>query len=252
MFELDFLKTDLERAEYLQDILITHATGGHSDESEYKILRQFFLDNSEYEKFLPNYVRVKRSLEQFWSFIKNKFPTYAERREFIWESFSSLLNYIEKGHNPITQSISTKQISKFGPNAIHYEIQKGLERIKNDPDGAITTARTILETTLKYIADNEKITYSGKEDLSQLYKKVAKKLNLSPEQHNEYIFKQILGGCSAIVSGLGILRNKLGDAHGKGINRVKPSPRHAEFAVNLSGTMSIFLIETYEVRKINF
>jgi hypothetical protein len=42
------------------------------------------------------------------------------------------------------------------------------------------------------------------------------------------------------------MRNKFGDAHGKGIKKIKPKPRHAELAVYLSGPMAIFLIETHQ------
>ena len=41
----------------------------------------------------------------------------------------------------------------------------------------------------------------------------------------KYIF--VTGG---VVSGLGMLRNKLGDAHGSGKAKVKPKERHAELA----------------------
>ena len=253
MTDLGFLENDIERAEYLQDILIDHATGGNADDLEYKSLRKHFLNRSEYESLLPDFVRTKRDLSQFWSFIKHKFGTYAERRDFIWEEFSNFLTYLEKGDkNSISESLSNKQLSKFGANTIHHEIQKGLERIKTDPEGAITLARTILESTCKFIADQKEITYTDKDDLSIIYKNVAKELNLSPDQHNENIFKQILGGCSGIVNGLGTLRNKFGDAHGKGIIKTKPAPRPAELAVNLAGTMAIFLIETYESQNINF
>jgi len=92
-----------------------------------------------------------------------------------------------------------------------------------------------------------KIEYDSKGiELHELYKKTATELNLTPEQHTEKIFRQILGGCSAIVNGLGTLRNKLGDAHGQGKKYIKPAPRHAELAVNLTGSMALFLIKTYE------
>ncbi len=81
--------------------------------------------------------------------------------------------------------------------------------------------------------------------MSELYKTLSKELNLSADQHTENIFKQILGGCSAVVNGLGTLRNKLGDAHGTNSSSIKPSPRHAELAVNLSGSMALFLINTW-------
>ncbi|WP_372999773.1 abortive infection family protein [Lutispora sp.] len=93
------------------------------------------------------------------------------------------------------------------------------------------------------------IEHSKGIDLHELYKFVSDKLNLSPSQHGEKTFRQILGGCSAIISGLGCLRNDLGDAHGQGKAHYRPLCRHAELAVNLSGAMCSFLLETYEARK---
>jgi chemotaxis receptor (MCP) glutamine deamidase CheD len=82
-----------------------------------------------------------------------------------------------------------------------------------------------------------------------LYALVAKELNLAPANHEEKIFKQILGSCVSVVTGLGSLRNKIGDAHGKGIQYVKSGERYAELAVNLGGAMASFLIATFEARK---
>jgi len=42
------------------------------------------------------------------------------------------------------------------------------------------------------------------------------------------------------------LRNSVGDAHGQGVINIKPKPRHAELAVNLAGSMSHFLLSSYE------
>lgn len=126
---LGHLKTDLERAEYLQDILISHATAGSAVDSEFKALRKYFLSDKKYDILLPDFVRTKRDLSQFWSFVKHKFSTYAERREFIWNSFSRFLDFLEKGESSISESLSNKQILNFGTNAIHHELQKGLERV---------------------------------------------------------------------------------------------------------------------------
>jgi hypothetical protein len=74
-------------------------------------------------------------------------------------------------------------------------------------------------------------------------------LKLSPAQHSEDIFKQILGGCHSVINGMAGLRNRFSDAHGKGKTGVKPAPRHAELAVNLAGSMAIFLIAAWEARS---
>jgi len=52
-----------------------------------------------------------------------------------------------------------------------------------------------------------------------------------------------------VVEGFGALRNKLSDPHGKGPKGAKPDTRHADLAVNLAGSMAMFLIETWEHRK---
>lgn len=114
----------------------------------------------------------------------------------------------------------------------------------------ITSARTLLESVCKHILDSQTIEYERDIDLPGLYKKVAHSLNLAPSQHTENVFKQILGGCTAVVEGLGSLRNRLGDAHGQGKRPVTPLSRHAELAINLSGTLATFLIATYLARKL--
>jgi hypothetical protein len=83
-----------------------------------------------------------------------------------------------------------------------------------------------------------------------LYHMVCVQMNLAPSQHTEQIFKQILGGCTAVVEGLGAIRSRLGDAHGKGKAGVKAAPRHAELGVNLAGTMTTFLMATWEARTV--
>jgi hypothetical protein len=120
-----------------------------------------------------------------------------------------------------------------------------LDRRLSDPEGAITVARTLLETVCKRILDELSITYTDKEDLPKLYAMAAKVLNLAPDQHSEEPIKAILGGAMNLVNGIGTLRNRLSDSHGRGGKPVRPSPRHASLAVNLAGGVATFLVETY-------
>ncbi|WP_051373081.1 abortive infection family protein, partial [Yersinia wautersii] len=171
------------------------------------------------------FVRECRSLKQFWGFIKPKIEGYANRTNYINEEFLSLFDYLEgKNTSPADSGISDG-LRTFDEQGVHSVWAKALERRLTDPDGAITSARTLLETVCKHILDDMQVTYNSKNiEMSELYKLVSSELNLSSNQHTEVIFKQILGGCSAIVNGLGTLRNKLGDAHGQGKRPVKPAP----------------------------
>ena len=126
--------------------------------------------------------------------------------------------------------------------------RKALERRSNDAEGALTAARTLLESVCKHILDSSGELYDEGAELPKLYALTAKQLNLSPSQHTEQLFRQILGSCQSVVEGLGALRNRHSDAHGKGIAGTRPSAWHAELAVNLSGTMAMFLLQTWDAQ----
>lgn len=134
----------------------------------------------------------------------------------------------------------------FDEAYIHEQWQKALDRKQKDPEGAITISRTLIESILKLILDEQGIKYRNNIELSELYKEVSKLLNLAPENHQEQIFKQILGNANGVISGLGSLRNKLGDSHGSGKTKIKPKERHSELAVNLAGSMATFIYKTYK------
>ncbi|MBL4751803.1 MAG: abortive infection family protein [Amylibacter sp.] len=151
-------------------------------------------------------------------------------------------------HTPSDRSIS-QTLKEFDPNHISARWDEALTRRTDNPEGAITLARTLLEDVCKWIIIEADGNFKEKDDLTALYKNLAKILNLAPDNHTEQLFKQILGNCQSIVISLGSIRNKLGDAHSIGPKRIKASARHAELAVNLSGTMSTFLISTWKAQN---
>lgn len=246
---MEYLENDFEKAQYLQNLLIDLATHNGANNTDYQELRQYFLDNPATKSLIPNWVRTNRDLSQFWQFIKFKFATYAERRTFIWNEFARLLEFLEAGSKTPSDQTVSEVLKRFSAESVHIVWTKALDRRQSDPEGAITAARTLLETVCKHILDEKGIQYTNKTDLPQLYHLVSVELNLSPSQYTEDVFKQILGGCSSIVNGLGTLRNRLGDAHGQGKKPVRPAPRHAELAVNLAGSVALFLVETWEARN---
>jgi hypothetical protein len=152
------------------------------------------------------------------------------------------------GATPADDEIS-KALEAFNPEEIHARWQEALNRRATDPRAAITSARTLLEDTCKWILHEANEPFNDDDDLPALYRRLAKVLKLAPDDHTEKIFKQILGSCQSIVESLGSIRNKLGDAHSQGPMRAKPLPRHAQLAVNLAGSMATFLIDTWEARR---
>ena len=230
-------------------MLVSHATGGSGDSVKYKNLRHELTTVPRVAKLLPRFVHVCRDLSEFWSFIKPKFGTYAERREYLRNEFDPLLTMLETESRTPSDAPITATVKCVSSAYIQETWHKALERRSTDPEGAITAARTLLESVCKHILDTADAPYDDSVDLPKLYSLTAKQLNLSPSQHTEKLFKQILGGCQTVVEGLGALRNRHSDAHGKGATGTKPAPRHAELSVNLSGTMATFLLQTWEAGK---
>ncbi len=237
----------LTAAESTKDMLVARATGDTSGkDSEYRRLRDLLLGVPSIRTAIPEVVRGNRTLFEFWGSIQEKFGTYKERREFLRVEFDPLLSMLESGSWSPADEAAVEALEKLTWEGVQVAWRKALDRKSTDSEGAITAARTLLETVCKHILDEASVEYDDKADLPKLYGLTAAELNLAPSKHTEEVFKQILGGCHSVVQGLGSLRSRVGDAHGQGKNGVRPAPRHAELAVNLAGAMATFLTQTWE------
>jgi hypothetical protein len=240
----------LVQLETLHNVMTSRATGGPGDDTAYRRLRAGLIENPVVAPFLPRFVTSCRDVSQFWSHIKGVADTYQERREYLRAEFEPAFAKLEGRGSPSDSEVSDT-LSAFDADSVHLIWSRALARRVEDPEGAITLARTLLETVCKHVLDAVAVSYDATTDLPKLYRLTATKLNLAPDQHQEAIFRQILGGCQTVVEGLGAVRNRLGDAHGQGKLAAKPSPRHAELAVNLAGAMATFLVQTWSARAPN-
>ncbi|WP_438313225.1 abortive infection family protein [Sporosarcina sp. FA9] len=244
-------ESNINEVEIMKSVLMARATGGTANDVEYKSLRKSLLQNDYLKNKLPRFLRNCRSLDEYWGHIKEVSPNYQGRRDYLRNEFLEVLNYLEEMdliESPLDEIVSNTLTHKDGYAYVKENWDKALSSRNDDPERAISMARTLIESTCKHILDHANEPYKDSADLPQLYKSVQKVLNLAPSEHTEEVFKQILGGCVSIVNGLGSVRNQLGDAHGKGIKVYKPSSRHAVMAVNMAGAMTEFLISTWEER----
>lgn len=136
---------------------------------------------------------------------------------------------------------------------IDEQIQKCDRKLsEGDFDGAITNARSLVESVLSAIEkelDANPPEYDG--NLPKLYKRVQKLLNLCPGQESlADCLRQILSGLTSVVSGLATLRNTMSDSH---VISYKPAEHHARLAVNAAKTLCNFVFDTkeYQIRKKN-
>lgn len=245
----DIPDTLLEQARFLENILVAACEGATQHSGMYQQLRSMLMGDAVLKPLLPDFVRTCRDLNHFWGYIKSVSPKWAPRRQHVRDAMTPVLDHLEGANRAPVDAVASDVLQKFDADGVHIFWEKALARRHTDPDGAITSARTLLETVCKRILDEAGEKYSDKDDLPALYKGVANKLNIAPSQHTEDAFKRILGGATSVVEGLGSLRNKIGDAHGQGGKPIRPVARHAQLAVNLAGTVATFLIETWMARN---
>ena len=233
-----------ERVLQLQGIMRARATHKNEpgDEELYISIRKALMQDSDTNQRLPQAVRVCRSLDQFWEFIKPKYSSYAERRDYLQREFEPILDYLDNVSSSPVDELLGGVLQDFSADAVQKVWGKAIERREVDPEAAITLARSLIESVCKHI-----LTESGEDQVNpeQLYRQTIALMNLAPDQQSEQMFKQLLGACYTIVGTLYAIRNRFGDAHGRSEADATPLPRHAELAVNVSGSLAVFLVRTY-------
>lgn len=241
----------IHKAEELQIALINRIDG-ETVYVDYPRIRRILLLSSRTRPRLPDFVRRCRTLDAFEDFIVSEIPNdhsnsivRRQRRTFVREAFEPLLDALERELISPADFEITGELQRLDSDAILGVWQKALDRRSTDPGGAITIARTLVESVCKYVLSDLGKTYSTDADLPKLYHSAAEELNLSPGQHSEDIFRRILGSAQQVVEGLGAVRNAHSDAHGSSARSYEPAKRHAELAVNLAGSIAVFLVKSH-------
>jgi hypothetical protein len=244
--ELNEVDDIFNKAVRLKIVVTGRATHESYEDDEYIALRRELIGTARVRSKLPRFIVNCHTLGEFWTCIKGLYAHYQERRDYITEEFAPVLEMLElEVITPGDEAVSAA-LSTVDSEHVRAAWEKAMERRSVDPEGAITSARTLLECVCKFVLDKNGVAYDDKVDLPVLNGRTADSLKIAPSQQTEQIMKQVLGGCQNIVTGLGALRNKVSDAHGKGIYGVTAKPQHAELAVNLAGAVALFLVSTWE------
>jgi hypothetical protein len=165
----------------------------------------------------------------------------------LWKLFSL-------GTGSIAAESFGSAIAALDYSSVETDLQRALAQADNDPEDAITSACSTVESVCKCILDDMGKEYPAKQDIRGLVTEVSKHLNLSPGREDlpsEWAadIKQILGGLASVTGGIGALRTHAGDAHGRGKRKVPVDARVARLAIHAASTVSLFFIETWNRLK---
>lgn len=184
----------LNDLESMKNMLMATACGGDRGDPAYVDLRKSLIRTSIGTR-LPRFIHSCRSLAEFWGFIQPKFAHYAERTAYLVEEFAPLLDELERADLHPGLAPIQEVLAKVDGDHVRDAWQKALDRRVEDPEGAITAARTLLETVCKHILDSCSVPYSDKEELPALLvvhfpRRVRAKRNECMEN------EALLGSCS--------------------------------------------------------
>lgn len=152
---------------------------------------------------------------------------------------------------PHSSTESSKALQNYlatsGYQAAIHDFERALEYVKSDPEQALGSASSTLESICKAILDRLNVVHPKDESLQSLLRSVFEKMNLSPEGHADPDIKRVLGGLLNAAVGVGVLRTKYSGFHGKSMEqkRKRLTDRHARLSVNSASAVGLFLIETY-------
>lgn len=123
-----------------------------------------------------------------------------------------------------------------------------------NPEQAIGLSKEIIESFCKALLDVSQAKDLDKIGFSELLMRANKILKLVPkgvskEKRGSEIIRGILGGIIDISLKMNELRNLYGSGHGKSKTYKGLTERHATLVTNLTSSLLIFWIETYELQK---
>lgn len=127
---------------------------------------------------------------------------------------------------------------------VHKHAKRALSQHHSAPDTAISSAKSTLESTLKYIAHAEGIEVSNAIKLPDLFKLCRPACGLGSDPSHK-MGRSIASLCTEISEA----RNTLGDSHGKSPGATAPTRSEARFIVGVALHLSECLLERYEARR---
>lgn len=188
------------------------------------------------------------------------FPLNATAQEYVlqyrtlWIRMAWQVEVLNNGEmqSSLTDMFSAEKRDQYAailavvPDApIH--LSRCLEWINNEPDAAITSSRTLMEATLKWIAHDAQKEPEKTQSVDKLFKRCMEAIGLDDDAKIGVM--DMVNGMNTALIGLADLRNARGNSHGAHPSQPSATRRHARLAVSLSVALSTYFVEAYEAAK---
>jgi hypothetical protein len=134
---------------------------------------------------------------------------------------------------------------KYGFYSAYQDLEKARLAIRDGNfENAVTRSISCLESTMRICHDELAKPLPDKKQISDLWKSTRELLGFDKIDAGEEMTR-VLNSLSGLATGLGGLRNILGDAHGKGKYPPQTSANIAELAINVSSSMATAIVRRF-------
>lgn len=266
-FKEYFVTTTLREIENYfdnHDVLFTE----HSEDANYGGQRRTLVENYYVGIDWTNPIMCRKILNVYQDVLNdladNKYIWNTEQNKLWFDKLSKFLlrdgfEFSNGKLSSVGQIVNFEDLQNATDLLDKTHFQEYIDRIKKsiteDVGLAIGSTKELVESTLKTILNRLEIPFDKNDDIPKLLKSVQKALELVPDDVDEAkkgsdIIKVLLNNLGQVVIKLTELRNLYGTGHGKENARKGLNERHAKLAVGAGITLSTFLLETFELRRL--
>ncbi len=239
---LDF--SDRTMAEYFEDefsIDITQEKYQINGGSKAKRLRSFIELEDGY--------LVGQVLRKLWQYKCDYKPEDPQEKAKLFE----ILAKIETGVSASVLATLSTKAEVLNMDTVSRDLDRALESAFRDPESAVTSACSTLESVCRSIIIELGFELPKKKDIKGLFDSVKRPLGLSPGEINVNPeiaddVRKVQNLFPTIVEGIGALRTHGGDAHGRERGYTRLDARIAKLAIHSASTAALFLIETWQLK----
>lgn len=239
----------LEAARIVANCLVQSAENGMHDKDEYVNARGM-LKSGLPKSQLPTILRVCSSGELVDTYLRRIATgsgSWGERRNAANEEMQPLFEYLEFGGRALNVIASPSDFVDKGSVHAAETWEKISVRVTDDPEGAVTLASKLLEDVCIAIIEASGAKPKAK-SLKKLYDECSQLLGLKAKDYEDPNVQALIGSIAQVAIRIGSLRNTASDSHGTRLGSYRPASRHAKLAVNASGGLAVFLLETAKAR----
>lgn len=109
--------------------------------------------------------------------------SWALRRDAVHDLLDPIGDALQRDGHPVDDLVSGAA-ARLSAESVQDAWTEALQRRGTQPEGAVTMARTLLESTIKTILDDRGVPYRRQDDLPKLYRAVGKELGLAPDGYH--------------------------------------------------------------------